>query len=88
MAKSEIHQPHVWQAVENRECQCTVRRENDFAISIKSAQEPTSFTLARNEADLIVFQAATVRKPTVAVAVLCSFRQFRASSLYEGGSSP
>jgi hypothetical protein len=32
--------------------------------------------------------AATVRKPTVAVAVLCCFRQLRASSLYEEGSSP
>jgi transposase len=32
--------------------------------------------------------AAPVRKPTVAVAVLCSFRQIRASSLYEESSSP
>jgi class 3 adenylate cyclase len=32
--------------------------------------------------------AAAVRKPTVAVGVLCSFRQLRASSLYEEGSSP
>jgi Trk K+ transport system NAD-binding subunit len=34
MAKSEIHSPQVWQAVENREYQRTLRRENDFAISI------------------------------------------------------
>jgi hypothetical protein len=36
MAKSEIHPTHVWQAVENRECQGPGRRENDFAISIKN----------------------------------------------------
>jgi transcriptional regulator with XRE-family HTH domain len=38
--------------------------------------------------DQLGLAAAAVRKPTVAVAVLCSFRQLRASSLYEESSSP
>jgi hypothetical protein len=40
MAKSEIRATYVWQAIENLVCQPAGRRENDFAISIKSDKEP------------------------------------------------
>jgi hypothetical protein len=40
MAKSEIRAIHIWQAVENLVCQGTGHHENDFASSIKSADDP------------------------------------------------
>jgi hypothetical protein len=40
MTKSEIRAIHAWQANENLVCQRAGRRENDFAISIKSAEDP------------------------------------------------
>jgi hypothetical protein len=40
MMKSEIRAIHAWQANENLVCQRAGRRENDFAISIKSAEDP------------------------------------------------
>jgi hypothetical protein len=43
MAKSELRAIHVWQAVENLVCQRAGRRENDFAISIKSDDDPGSY---------------------------------------------
>jgi hypothetical protein len=49
MAKSEIHAIYVWHAVENLVCQHAGRRENDFAISIKSDEDPNSFTSVRSD---------------------------------------
>jgi hypothetical protein len=40
MAKSKLRAIHICQAVENPMCQRARHCENDFAISIKSAQEP------------------------------------------------
>jgi RNA ligase (TIGR02306 family) len=40
LAKSEIHGIHIWQAGENLVCQHAAGRENGFASSIKSGQEP------------------------------------------------
>jgi hypothetical protein len=54
LAKSEIHAIHVWHAVENPTYQPAGHRENDFAISIKSAEEPTFFTSVGNEADRVL----------------------------------
>jgi hypothetical protein len=51
LAKSEIRTIHVWQAGENRKSQDSGRRENDFASSIKSGQEPTSFTSVGSSTD-------------------------------------
>jgi hypothetical protein len=48
MAKSEIRAIHVWQADENLVCQRAGRRENAFAISIKSIksdEDPTSWLI-------------------------------------------
>jgi hypothetical protein len=45
MAKSEIHTIHVWWTVENLVFQHTGGRENDFAISIKCDEDPTSWVL-------------------------------------------
>jgi hypothetical protein len=46
MAKSQISVVHVWQVLENPVCQRAGPRENDFASSIKSAQEPLSGQMA------------------------------------------
>jgi hypothetical protein len=46
MAKSQIRVVHVWQVLENSVCQRAEPRENDFAISIKSGQEPNGIKLA------------------------------------------
>jgi hypothetical protein len=43
MAKSEIDPSGVWQAGENRVCQGTGRREKDFAISIKTDEDPQNY---------------------------------------------
>jgi hypothetical protein len=43
MAESKIRLIHVWQAGESRVCQGAGRRENDFAIGIKSDEAPISF---------------------------------------------
>jgi hypothetical protein len=51
LAKSEIRAIHVWPAVENLVCQRAGRRETDFASSIKSDDEPTSFTSVGSSAD-------------------------------------
>jgi hypothetical protein len=42
---------YVQHEPENRVCQRIGSRETDFAISIKSAEDPTSFTPVGNEAD-------------------------------------
>jgi hypothetical protein len=43
MAMSEIRAIHIWQAVENLLCERAGRRENDFAIRIKSTDDPGNF---------------------------------------------
>ena len=53
MAKSGIGESYVWQAVDNLMCQRADRREHDFAISINSDDEPTSFTLVGSELDRV-----------------------------------
>mgnify|MGYP003288702964 CR=1 FL=1 len=53
MVKSEIRGIFVEETIESLVCQPAGRRENDFATSIKSAYEPTAFTLVRTEADLV-----------------------------------
>jgi hypothetical protein len=40
LAKSEIRAIYLWQPVENLVCQRAGRRENDFASSIKSDDDP------------------------------------------------
>jgi hypothetical protein len=50
MAKSEVRTIHVWQAVENQVCRRAGRGENHFAISIKTDEEPITFTLVGNAA--------------------------------------
>jgi hypothetical protein len=52
LAKSERDAIHVWQTVEHLECQRAGRRENDFAISIKTDEAPTPFTPVGIYADL------------------------------------
>jgi hypothetical protein len=55
MAKSEIRPTHVWEAGENRVCRGTGLRKNDFAISIKNADDPQNAD-AVCRADVLGFQ--------------------------------
>jgi hypothetical protein len=53
LAKSEMCMIDVRHEPEKQGCQRTGSCETDFASSIKSADDPTSFTSVGNEADLI-----------------------------------
>jgi hypothetical protein len=53
LAKSEISMIHVRQALENMLCQRASTREDDFASSIKSAQEPMFVSSPSRESALL-----------------------------------